>query len=75
MHSPWWNFSNFLADIGQPSQAGIALSRVDKTQGFFPTNLRWMTKSESSRLNAEQMRALGKLVGRRKFSPGCCSEN
>ncbi|XQE68765.1 GIY-YIG nuclease family protein [Pseudomonas sp. P3C3] len=68
MHEPWWNFSNFLTDVGQPSQAGMALSRIDKTQGFFPDNLRWMTKSESSRRNAEQMKELGKLVGRRKFS-------
>lgn len=75
MHDSWWSFSNFLTDLGQPSQPGMALSRIDKTQGFFPNNLRWMTKSDSSRLNAEQMRALGKLVGRRKLSSGCCSDN
>ncbi len=68
MHKPWWSFSNFLADVGQPSQVGMALSRIDKTQGLFPNNLRWMTKSESSRLNAEQMKLSGKLTGRRRKS-------
>ncbi|MFK9098519.1 GIY-YIG nuclease family protein [Pseudomonas guariconensis] len=66
MHTPWWTFSKFLADVAQPSQAGMALSRIDKTQGFFPNNLRWMTKSDSSRLNAEQMKLSGKLTGRKK---------
>lgn len=68
MHTPWWTFSKFLADVGQPSQAGMALSRIDKTQGFVPNNLRWMTKSDSSRLNAEQMKLSGKLTGRRRKS-------
>lgn len=60
MHDSWWSFSNFLTDLGQPSQPGMALSRIDIKQGFFPDNLRWMTKSESSRRNAEQMKASGK---------------
>ncbi|QTN45920.1 GIY-YIG nuclease family protein [Ectopseudomonas mendocina] len=60
MHDSWWSFSNFLTDLGQPSQPGMALSRIDIKQGFFPDNLRWMTKSESSKRNAEQMKASGK---------------
>ena len=66
LHKPWLDFHKFLADVGQPPKAGMAFSRLDKVQGFYPGNCRWMTKSEASKLNAAHMAASGKLVGRRK---------
>ncbi|TRU45330.1 MAG: hypothetical protein EWV91_14830 [Microcystis aeruginosa Ma_QC_Ca_00000000_S207] len=34
---------------------------LDKNQGFFPENCAWLTRSEASRLNAEQTQKKGKL--------------
>ncbi|NCR52963.1 MAG: hypothetical protein GPJ10_05865 [Microcystis aeruginosa L211-07] len=39
----------------------MVFSRLDKNQGFFPENCAWLTRSEASRLNAEQTQKKGKL--------------
>ena len=59
----WKTFENFLADVGQPSTSGLAFTRFDKAKGFEPNNCDWVTRSESSRINAAYMKANGTLSG------------
>jgi predicted GIY-YIG superfamily endonuclease len=65
IYAPWRNFENFLQDVGNPPEQGIAFSRLDKDKGFFPDNCAWLTKSESSKINVNYMKQKGKL-GRKK---------
>lgn len=65
IHEPWINFESFYKDNGQPPQKGMVFARIDKGKGFFPENCCWMTKSESSKINAAHMKKKGTLVGRR----------
>lgn len=65
IHNSWKNFDLFFEDNGQPPQEGMAFSRINKAEGFFPGNCRWMTKSEASKINAAYMKMKGTLVGRR----------
>lgn len=66
MHDPWkTDFERFHEDVGDPPAKGMAFTRLDKSKGFFPDNCAWLTKSESSKLNAANMKANGTLVGRR----------
>lgn len=62
----WKNFSGFLEDVGQPPQAGMAFTRLDKNLGYFPDNCAWMSKSEASKINATHMKKTGTLIGRKK---------
>ncbi|ABE43854.1 GIY-YIG nuclease family protein [Polaromonas sp. JS666] len=52
LFEPWRDFQTFFKDVGQPPEPGMAFTRLDKSKGFFPENCVWLTKSESSRLNA-----------------------
>jgi group I intron endonuclease len=56
IYKPWRDFHIFLEDVGNPPQANMAFSRLDKGKGFFPDNCAWLTKSESSRINTNNMR-------------------
>lgn len=64
----WCDFHNFLSDVGNPPEKQMALTRIDKTKGFFPENCAWLTKSEASKINAEYMKKTGRLTGRKKKS-------
>lgn len=66
LHPGWANFQTFLKDMGQPRELGQVLARLDKGKGFTPDNCAWMGKSEASKRNAAQMKATGKLIGRRQ---------
>ena len=61
IHDSWRDSKQFLQDVGNPSEEGMAFSRLDKDKGFFPDNCAWLTKSESSMINAKHMREKGKL--------------
>lgn len=65
IHESWRNFDAFFKDVGQPPKAGMALTRCDKSKGFFPENCAWLSKSESSKLNAAHMKTIGTLTGRK----------
>ena len=65
----WRDFDNFFQDVGHPPNQNMAFTRLDKTKGFFPNNCAWLTKSESSRLNAGYMKQAGKLTGNKRSSP------
>lgn len=61
IYPAWRNFKQFLQDVGNPPEDGMAFSRLDKDQGFFPDNCAWLTKSEASMINAEYMKQKGRL--------------
>ncbi len=61
VHDSWRDFKRFLQDVGHPPEKNMVFSRLDKNQGFFPENCAWLTRSEASRLNAEQTQKKGKL--------------
>jgi hypothetical protein len=52
MHEPWRDFGSFYRDVGDPPRQGMAFTRLNKKKGFFPENCAWLSKSESSKLNA-----------------------
>jgi hypothetical protein len=66
LYLPWKQFGEFLKDNGQPPERGMSFIRLNKLKGYFPDNCNWVTKSEASTLNAENMKRLGTLTGRRK---------
>ena len=66
IHEEWRDFSIFFHDIGNPQTKNMAFTRLDKTQGFFPNNCAWLTKSASSKLNASYMQEQGRLTGRKR---------
>lgn len=72
VYQPWRKFEVFFEDVGQPPEPGMAFSRRDKSKGFFPENCAWLTKSESSRLNAAHMKSIGTLVGRKAKRSSIC---
>ncbi len=68
VHEEWRDFSAFLHDVGNPPTNNMAFTRLDKTKGFFPENCAWLTKSDSSKLNASHMQEQGRLTGRKRKS-------
>lgn len=65
VYERWRKFEAFFEDVGQPPKLGMAFTRRDKIKGFFPENCMWLTKSESSKLNAAHMKSIGTLTGRK----------
>lgn len=61
IHPTWRDFKQFLKDVGNPPEDGMAFSRLDKDKGFCPENCAWLTKSEASVINAEYMKKKGQL--------------
>lgn len=61
IYEPWRDFKYFLSEVGHPPQDNMAFSRLNKSEGFFPDNCAWITKSESSIINAEHMIKNGKF--------------
>ena len=44
----WWEFANWLRDMGTPSP-GDTLERVDNSKGYYPKNVRWKTSLDQGR--------------------------
>lgn len=66
VYKKWYDISKFLKDVGDPPQKNMAFTRLDKEKGFYPNNCAWLTKSESSKINAAHMKKTGRLIGRKK---------
>lgn len=48
VHTPWKNFKNFLADVGERPHPDLTLDRIDNDHGYFPGNVQWATKKEQT---------------------------
>lgn len=68
VHEPWRIFETFLADVGQPPEAGMVFTRINKSKWYFPDNCSWLSKSESSKLTVAHRKSLGTVSGRRRHS-------
>lgn len=64
LYSKWMDFEGFKEDIEEPEEKGMVFKRIDQSEGYFPDNCKWMTKSEASKLNAYHMKLKGFLVDR-----------
>lgn len=45
----WKEFEAFLTDVGHPPFEGAELDRVDNDRGYWPDNVRWVTRKEQMR--------------------------
>jgi group I intron endonuclease len=66
VYEKWYDSREFVKDVGEPSQKNTAFTRLDKGKGFYPGNCAWLTKSESSKINAAHMKNTGRLTGNKK---------
>lgn len=49
----WWDFSVFLADVGE-RPPGTSMDRIDNNRGYEPGNVRWATPSQQRRNQKRQ---------------------
>lgn len=46
-YQPWAQFETFLKDIGLPPSPEHSLRHIDKSAGYSPATLKWMTNAEA----------------------------
>lgn len=61
VYEPWKDFNIFKEDVGKEEAGHLVFARLDKNKGFYPDNCRWMTQSESSKINIKHMKKNGML--------------
>lgn len=45
----WWDFANFLADMGLKPSPNLTLERIKNDVGYMPSNCKWATRIEQAR--------------------------
>ena len=69
LYEQWKDFDFFYKDVGDPPEQNMAFTRIDQSKGFFPNNCAWLTKSEASKINANYMKRIGRLTGKKTKMP------
>ena len=49
MDPRWLDFEVFLADVGERPSLDYTLDRIDNDKGYWPENVRWLTKAEQAK--------------------------
>ena len=44
----WYDFENFLADIGEKPHIDLTIERKNNMLGYFPDNCKWATRKEQA---------------------------
>lgn len=59
----WRSFTNFIADMGEPTTATHTIDRIDTNKGYEPSNCRWATREEQqkNRRNARLITFEGRI--------------
>ena len=60
----WHVFANYLQDVGEPSDWGMTLDRINNDGNYEPSNWRWATRAEQVRntCKARLIELNGKMV-------------
>lgn len=48
VYGPWHQFENFRRDMFETYREGLTLDRKNSERGYYPRNVRWVTRSENA---------------------------
>ncbi len=54
--SNWKDFHEFKKSVGEPSNSKMIFHMINPSEGYFPNNCKWMTRSEASKIDSAYMK-------------------